>query len=213
MMIRKNSFLAAALIGLGTAGVANAGSVLQFDVNSFTAVASGAFSTGFTGSVTMTKDANTNLNDILIDGASQNIATGQLAAFTGVINIVSGVVTSGAFSLTDVSGSSYETQIIGGSGVVGTAAGSSGPFTITGLTFNGLFTNLVNGTDFAGVDVSSWDIGGVSGSFLEFKFGPDANGVDTDADADIFAMVPMPSPVLMGVGGLAGVAGLRRRRA
>lgn len=205
---------AAALVGLGTAGAASADTVLQFDVNSLTAMASGPFGTNFTGAVTLMDDANSTLSDMLIDGTAQNIASGQLGSFLGVINIAAGVVTGGSFSLTDINGAVYSAQIVGNSGTVGTAVGQTGPFTIDGLTFLGGFTNLLAGNLFAGVDVTAWaNQGALSGSFLQFKFGPDAQGIDTDADVDIFAVVPTPAPIAMGLAGLAGLGVTRRRRA
>ncbi len=205
---------AAALVGFGATNAANAEQVLQFDVNSLTATASGPFGTGFTGTVTLSDDANSTLTDMLIDGSAQNIAAGQLADFSGTITIMGGTVTGGSFSITDINGAVYSASIVALSGNVGTAAGQTGPFTIDGLTFAGGFANLMNGTDFAGVDVSTWDIpGAIRGSFLEFKFGPNAQGIDTDADVDIFAVVPMPAPAAMAFVGLGGLATLRRRRA
>ena len=205
---------AAALVGMGTAGAVNADTVLQFDVNSLTAMASGPFGTNFTGAVTLMDDANSTLSDLLIDGTAQNIASGQLGSFAGTINIVAGVVTGGSISITDTNGAMYAALIAGGSGTVGTAVGQSGPFTIDGLTFLGGFSNLFGGTIFAGVDVTAWaNQGALSGSFLQFKFGPDAQGIDDDADIDIFAVVPTPAPIAMGLAGLAGLGLTSRRRA
>lgn len=204
---------AAALVGLGGAGAASADTVLQFDVNSLTATASGPFGLGFTGSVTLAKDGNSTLTDLLIDGSAQNIAPGQLAAFSGVINLAAGGVTGGSFTITDIGGASYTALIANGVGSVGTAVGQTGPFTIDGLTFSGAFSNLAAGNKFAGVDVSAWAaISSINGSFLQFKFGPDQQGVDSDADADIFAVVPMPAPAALGFVGLAGLGMIRRRR-
>lgn len=204
---------AATLVGLGGAGLASADTILQFDVNSLTATANGAFGTGFTGSVTLADDVNSSLAGMLIDGVNQNIAAGQLADFTGSITITAGAVTGGSFTIMDTSGATYSASILGGSGSVGTSAGQTGPFTIDGLTFNGVFANLSGGTDFAGVDVTAWNqVPMITGSFLEFKFGPNLQGVDDDADVDIFASVPTPAAATMGLAGLAGLGVTRRRR-
>ncbi len=191
---------------------AMAGNEIQFDVNSVTAVASGPFGTGFTGTITLSDDANSTLSAILINGSDQGIASGQLSDFSGTITLVGGVVTGGSFTLEANGSETYMASIVAGSGTVGTSAGSTGPFTIDGLTFMGAFSGLTGGTDFAGVDVTPWAGGAVRGSFLEFKFGPNASGVDTDADVDIFAVVPVPAPAALAAAGLVGLASTRRRR-
>ncbi|RMH27960.1 MAG: hypothetical protein D6693_04305 [Planctomycetota bacterium] len=213
---------AAALAGLGAAGLAEANQVLQFDVNSLTATADGPFGTGFTGTITLVDDGNSSLAGMLIDGANQNIAPNQLGDFTGSISIVGGTVTGGTFMIMDTGGAQYHASIVAGSGSVNASAGQTGPFTIDGLTFAGFFSNLVGGTDFAGVDVSAWDgAPSLSGSFLQFKFGPTQVAmvegqslfIDDDADVDIFAVVPTPIGSAMGLAGLACVGVTRRRRA
>ncbi len=213
-MRMKCMIAASALIGLSAVGAAHAGNELQFDVNSLTASANGVFGTGFTGSVSLVDDSNSTLTDMLINGTAQGIAAGQLGSFTGSITIVAGAVTGGSFTITDTSGASYTATIVNGSGTVSNSPGATGPFRIDGLTFNGTFAGLSGGTDFAGVDVTTWSsVQPLTGSFLQFKFGPDAQGVDTNTDIDIFAVVPLPTPVGLGVAGLVGIAGLRRRRA
>ncbi len=187
---------------------ANAGAELQFDVNSLTASAPGVFSTSYTGTITLSDDGTSSLTDMLINGTAQNIAAGQLTDFSGSITIVGGVVTGGSFTLEANGTETYTASIVSGSGSVGTSAGATGPFTIDGLTFMGSFSGLTGGTDFAGVDVSKWDVTS-SGSFLEFKY---AGGTDTDSDIDIFVVVPMPAAASLGAVGLVGLVGVRRRR-
>ncbi|MFG0274468.1 MAG: hypothetical protein ACF8QF_05375, partial [Phycisphaerales bacterium] len=65
------------LIAVGAfafAGAANAGSLLQIDLNSLTATASSAgFSTSFTGTISLSHDGNSTLNGIKINGTTQTI--------------------------------------------------------------------------------------------------------------------------------------------
>jgi hypothetical protein len=205
--------LGTVVMGSVAVTAASAESELQFDVNSLTASAAGAFGTGYTGTVTLADDGNSSLTDILIDGTAQGIAAGQLGSFTGSITIVAGTVTGGSFTITDTSGASYSASIVNGSGTVSSSPGATGPFRIDGLTFSGVFAGLVGGTDFAGVDVTTWSSAEpLTGSFLQFKFGPGAGGVDEDADIDIFVTVPLPTPVGLAGVGLIGLATLRRRR-
>lgn len=216
-MTRGFCALAVAAFAVGSA---SATTVLQFDVNALTATAvpggGGAlpFNLNFTGAVILTNtgDANAALVDIFIDGTSQNYG-GALAAvggFTATINLVLGVVTGGNLSITDVGGDNYAAVITPGSGQVDDPSGQAGPFSITGLTFAGFFS----GNAFANVNVTPWNTNEpLSGSFLEFTFGPDANtGIDENADIDVFVVIPLPTPFGMAGVGLLGLAALRRRR-
>ena len=223
-MKTSNLYTVAALVGLGVAGAANATSVLQFDVNSLLAQAiagqgggpqpaeGAAFSATFTGALFLSDDSNSTLADMLINGSAQNIADGQLDSFFGEIDLVNGSVVGGGIAITDTSGNTYQAIISNGSGSVidlGMGADEPGRFLINGLTFAGEF----NTNTFAGVDVSLWaDAEPLTGSFLEFKFTPDMQGVDDDTDIDVFAVVPTPAPAAMGFLGLAGLGAIRRRR-
>lgn len=212
---KKRLALSAAAILAAALGAseASADSVLQFDVNGLTATAvptgGGAlpFSTSFTGTVTLEDDGNSSLAGIFIDSTDQGYA-GTLSDFTGSIFISSGAVTGGSFTITDTGGDFYTASILGG-GSVGTAVGQSGPFTIDGLTFAGDFSDAM----FANVDISIFEAEEpVSGSFLEFTFGPDGTtGIDSDADIDVFVVVPSPSAALAAIP-MLGILGLRRRR-
>lgn len=199
----------AAVAAAALSSAAQAGTELQMDLNSLTATANGPFGTNFTGTITLTKDSNSTLNAILIDGVDQNIASGQLNALTGSITIAGGTVTGGSFSVTDTSNNVYTASIVNASGTVTTSAGQTGPFRIDGLTFQGFFNNAT----FAGVDVTDWQsVQPLNGSFLQFKFGPNANGVDIDSDVDLFVVVPIPTAVGMASLGLLGIGSIRRRR-
>jgi hypothetical protein len=203
---------AAALALMASAGVASATQVLQIDVNSLTATAAPGFGLGYTGSVDLTTNGNTELAGILINGANQSIS-GTLDAFSGTIELVNGNVAGGSFSVSVLESdmmtvNTYSASISGAEGAVNTQAGQG--FSIDGLTFNGTFSSAV----FAGVDVSDWfDAQPLPGSFLQFAFNPNAQGVDADSDIDIFVAVPLPAGGAMAAAGLVGLAGVRRRRA
>ncbi len=203
------------LIALGAfaiTGVAHANTLLQIDLNSLTATASSAgFSTSFTGTISLSDDANSTLNGVKIDGTSQTIGAGfVLSSLTGSITTVGGAVTGGSFSVSVSDGfttDTYTASIVAGSGSINTQAGQG--FTIDGLTFSGFFSS----TSFAGVNVSVWDSNEpLTGSFLNFAFDPGAGTTDADADLDVFVVVPLPTGAGLGLAGLIGLAGVRRRR-
>ena len=200
----------AALAVLAGASTANATQVLQIDVNSLTSTAGPGFDTNYTGDVTLSTNGNSELAGILIGGVNQGI-TGTLSDFVGTISLVNGMVMGGSIMI-DVLESdamtmnTYAASIVSGIGQVNTQAGQG--FSIDGLTFDGSFTS----TTFAGVDVTKWfDAMPLRGSFLEFAFSPDDQGVDSDADIDVFVTVPLPAGGALAFAGLAGIAGVRRR--
>lgn len=188
------------------------GGILQMDINSVSAQArgqgggAGPFGgVGHTGSVHLSSNANTALAEIILNGASQNIAPNQLQSFSGIINLVAGNVVGGNFSMTVVGGATFNTQIQGGFGQVNTQAGQG--FRIDGLLTSALFSS----DPFAGVAITPWfNAQPLDGSFINFSFNPNANGFDGDTSLDIFLI---PSPAAGGVLGLAmaGFAGRRRR--
>lgn len=204
------------------AAAASAATQLLIDVNGLAAqatLANGANGFGgltHTGSITLSKDNNSVLAGVAIDGINQAITPGLSMNFAGVINLVNGQVTGGSFMISMSDGSSYSASIASGVGAVATQAGQG--FQIDGLTFNGLFNDsgLPGFVDrFAGVNISPWAIGEpLAGSFLHFAFRPDASGRDADTDTDIFVVTSIPAPmaVTAGMFGLAAVAGVRRRR-
>lgn len=209
-MFKRIGMLAAALM-LGTAvSSANATTELQIDVNSITATASSAFSTTFTGTVTLTDDVNSSIAGVLINGTNQTIV-GTLLDFSGSITLVGGVVTGGSITIEDSANTVYTASIVAGSGTVqGSGSPAVGaPFKIDGLTFNGTF----NASTFMGVDVSLWTaVQPLGGSFLEFKFSPDAvTYTDSDTDIDVFVTVPLPMGAWIGGAAAFGLIGFRRR--
>jgi len=173
----------------------------------------GGFGLDFTGSISMTDDATSILAGVLIDGMSQSI-NGTLSTFSGQIDFVNGDVDGGNFTVTvlendGITLNSYTAQITQGVGDISTQAGAPGQFSIDGLTFEGFFSSDV----FAGVDVSDWnEAEPLIGSFIQFKFAPNASGVDTDSDIDIFVVIPLPAGGALASAGLIGLLGVRRRR-
>lgn len=209
----KVAAVAAAFAGLTAFGASSAQATtkLQFDVNSLTAQVNGPFSSTFTGTIVLSDDADSVLSDILINGAAQGIAAGQLADFQGEIELVNGQVVGGFFYLEDTSGNSYQASILASGQVTDIGGSDPGPYLINGLTFNGTFSS----NTFAGVDVSAWsDNQPLSGSFLQFKFGPNDQGIDVNVDADIFVVVPNPAVAVgaLPLLGLIGAGYIRRRR-
>jgi hypothetical protein len=213
-MQTKTMYLASAGLIAALAGGANAANALQIDVNALTgqALDSGGNAGAFgglthTGSIMLSGDASSTLAGILFDGANQPIAAGQFQSFAGTINLVNGGVTGGSLMLALQNGDMFSATIVGGAGQVNVQAGQG--FSIDGL----LTTAQFNASTFAGVDITPWfSEQPLNGSFLNFTFGPDANGTDINTDIDIFVAIPSPL-----AGGLAGVGlmGLaaRRRRA
>lgn len=194
------------------AGAAQANSYAQIDVNGLEADAGGAFSTTFSGTISLSKDANASFNGVKINEVDQGVdlSTWTLSAFTGSITLSSGTVTGGSFSVSVTDGSTtdtYAATITSSSGDVDTQSGQG--FNIDGLTFAGTFSS----STFAGVDVSNaFSIQPLTGSFLNFAFSPDSSGFDSDADMDIFVVIPLPAGAGLGLAGLAGLACVRRRR-
>lgn len=211
-IVKKASLVApaAALAMLAGASTASATQVLQIDVNALTATAGAGFGTGYTGNVVLSTNANSELAGILIEGVNQGIS-GTLDNFAGTINLVGGAVTGGSFSIDvleadNVTVNTYSASIESGAGQVNTQAGQG--FSIDGLTFAGAFTSAT----YAGVDVTKWfDAQPLRGSFLQFAFNPDANGVDSGSDIDVFVTVPLPAGGALAFAGMAGLVGVRRR--
>jgi len=178
--------------------------------DALTATAGPGFDDSYTGTVDLTTNSNTGLAGILINGVGQSFA-GTLDAFSGSIELDGGMVDGGSFSVSvleadNVTVNTYSASIVSGEGQVNPQAGQG--FSIDGLTFQGAFTSSV----FAGIDVSDWfDAQPLPGSFIQFAFNPNAQGVDPDSDVDIFVTVPLPAGGAMAFAGLAGLASVRRR--
>jgi len=190
----RNALLGAVAAMAGAATPALAGlplGELQIDINSFTTTVNDPpFDVNYTGSITMSDDANSELADILIDGVEQ-VTTGSLASFMGEIDFVNGNVVGGFFDVMVVESdgvtmNSYSASIGDQEGNISPQAGQG--FSIDGLTFNGLFSS----STFAGIDVEDWsEDQPLNGSFIQFQFNPTVPKLgilpfDDETDIDIF---------------------------
>ena len=218
--------LVALLSVLGAAGAACATPVLQFDVNQFAvqsfnsagaAVAFGGMS--HTGSLQFSNGQGI-LNGIFVQTTpngnfvNAGFSGFNLTTFDGQINLVNGMVTGGNIVLRINNGDQFTCNITPNSGSVTNFVG--GGFKIEGLSHNGLF----NDATFGNVNVSPWfgsqGAAGLLGSFLQFNFNPNAQGV-ANSDMDYFvdaSTVPLPLAAWTGFATIAGalaVGRLRRR--
>lgn len=204
----KRSAILTAVAVLGATSAATAVPLELFiDINTLTATYSGGagFNTNSSGSITLSMNGNSNLNDVRIDGVQQAISS-TLFSFTATINLVNGGVTGGSISTSNADGTSYVASIRNGFGNISTQQGQG--FSIDGLTFDGFFGSAL----YAGVNVTPWFASQPdNGSFLNFAFNPNNNGVDINTDIDLYVLVPMPAAAGLGLAGLAGL-GIRRRR-
>ena len=189
---------------------------MQLDINSIQVRAGGPFDgTTHTGTLTITEATNSTLAGILVDGQSQGgYGLGDTLA---EIELVGGNVVGGFMSVMDSDGNTY-TADIGQGGRVNVQAGRG--FRIDGHTFEGVFA-AGGGDDEAGVSVFFGNVDVTSlfganatnntleGSFLLASFNPNDQGIDTNADLDVFII---PTPGTVALAGLAGVAVLRRKR-
>lgn len=219
----------AAVAALGARN-AEAGSELQFDLNSITTTITdntngGVFDTSFTGSLRLGHDDNSVLSRIIIDGASvgfdNDLSDGDgwaLSHLSAKINIVNGDVVGGfvyieaeryAGGVATADTDTYTADIAAGIGGVRAQAGQG--YTIDGLTIQGMFSDHT----FAGVDVTPWfNAQPLAGSFLNFSFDPGENpfGSDENSHLDVFVVVPLPLPGLIGLAGGGFLTIIRRRR-
>ncbi|HBS30105.1 MAG TPA: hypothetical protein DEB06_11815 [Phycisphaerales bacterium] len=222
----KTSLLLAAGLVAGLSGSAMAATEVQLDVNGLTAVASGTtFNASFTGSLTLSGDANSSLQSVLLDGAAAGGFTGPFAgallSFAATFSFVGGNISGVGIAVgvdtnaDTVIDDTYTTSVVGGVGNIDADAGVPGAWVVTAKTAGGAF----NSATFAGVNVSDFFNMLLPGNFINFKINGSAiNGstrTDNDVDIDIFArtqIIPLPSAVGLASVGLFGVAGVRRRR-
>jgi hypothetical protein len=221
--MKTQKLLAAAAL-LATAGSALAVTELQIDINALRAQSYNSNATkGFSGVnhsgyIILSSGSATNLAEILINGNAQGIAANMLMSVSGRIDLDNGFVTGGDLTVTLMNNAGVFTADIPDTsgdvtpGRVRLQAGQG--FSIDGLVMNGMFDM----DTFAGVDVSLWHANEpLSGSFIEFAFGPNGLGFDGDTNLDVFLPVedrpgiPAPLAGFMGGFGLLGL-GARRRR-
>lgn len=208
--MRTHSRVVPAFALLAASGLGQAG-VLQFDLNSLASQAQGPGGgnapfngVNHTGAVVLSSTSNSTLAEVLIDGAAQNIAPGQLQSFSGTINLVNGMVMGGGMSFTLTGGEVFSAQIQSGVGQVNTQAGQ-------GFRIDGLLNNVTLSADpFAGVSITPFfNAQPLEGAFLNFAFNPNAGGFDNVTSLDIFVV---PSPAAAGLLALGGAFASRRRR-
>lgn len=215
--------LIASVGALMLGGSALAATELAIDINSLSvhSTNAGGASVAFgglshTGSLVLSQDGNSILAGVARDGVSQTITAGLSMIMGGRIDLVAGAVTGGYVDVIMSDGSEFEAQLVAGVGVITVQAGQG--FKVDGLLFGGLFTDsglpgFVN--EFAGVNITDFTVEEpLAGSFLNFAYAPDANGLDLNADLDItleIDTVPLPTTAALGFAALAGIASRRRR--
>lgn len=208
------TFLTCAVAGgvLGLCGPANAAMTLHIDLNSISVTADGAFDgETHTGGLIVGMDLDSELHRLEIDGVSQSMSA-HLVGLDGNVQLENGAVVGGDFLVTLSDGASYAASVGSGAGDVSPQPGQG--FMVDGLTGSGAFDELADGKDFGGVDVTPWlDVrGGVDGSFLLFGFGPNASGLDSDVNLELYLVdVPAPGTVVLGSMGMA-FANRRKRQ-
>lgn len=207
--MKRSTILAAALVA-AAATASQAATTLQLDLNSIVVSGGAGFDQNFSGTLTLGTDANSSLAGILLNGTGIGPGAGwSLSSLVGTIDISGGTISGGSFTITagdGISTDTYTAAIVNGVGSITFEAGIG--WRLNGVTFNGLFS----GDTFAGTDVSVFNAAEpLSGAFTEFAFSPDAAGIDTDANMDVFVTIPLPTTAAMASLPLLGLA-VRRRR-
>lgn len=215
MIMRHVSMSAAAICCLSGAGLA-ANTSLQLDLRALAAQSfdsSGSpgpfIGLNHTGSLGLSADTASSLSAIRINGTPQTLASGQLNAVSGSIDLGNGTVLGGSISVALNNGDTFTAQIA--SGVGGVSAQPGQGFSINGAYFNALFS----GSTFGGINISQYfNAQPLSGTYLLFELNPvlvfNGEGIDEAVDLTI-SLVPSPgaaAPLAVGVLGFAS----RRRR-
>lgn len=189
---------------------------IQLDVNGLTLQARDAaghdvaFGAGpFTGSLAFGLGDNANLNSVLIDGAARPEYHGTLAGVTGHLDFIDDALSGGMLSVAvrnpDATLDTYGLSLVPGSGALFRATNGLLLRTVghvaKGDTAGGAFDKAT----FGGVNVAPWFTNGpVPGSFIAFKYNPDATGFGSSVDLDLTAAAPTAAPLPSAAwGGLA----------
>lgn len=217
---------AVAVVALVLASPARAESItrIQLDVNGVTLQArdaagqNAAFGAGpFTGSLAFGAGQFSNLNSVLVDGTARPEYHGVFAGVSGQVNFVNDAVAGGALSVAvrnpDATLDTYQFSFAPQSGSLYHTTDALLLLTVgnqaKGDTIGGTFDKA----RFGGVDVTPWFASGpVNGTFLAFKYNPNAAGFDGAADLDLAASVtavPLPSAAWGGVALLVMLGAVR----
>lgn len=192
---------------------------LQFDLNSITISAmddqEGASSFDgltHTGLLVLSSDADSALTTY-VDGSGLPalLRGGPMGAFSfdGIIELVNGEIVGGAFSI-EVDGTVVSTAVMPDQGGVNNQMTvTGGAFRLDGRTENGAISDDMLGN----IDVSNFGLTAYIGNFLGIDFTPNAAGVDSSADLEIFitSQVPAPAPLAISALGVSLLAVNRRR--
>ena len=214
------------LVVLPSAAFAASVPMLDIDINSLTIRSFDGFGgTGnevpfdgitHTGSLVLGTDEGANpthLAALSIDLVAQTAPT--LSSISGFIDLNNGMIDGGNVTVavdgTSTATDTYTFDLVGGSGQMHDFRPFNFGFFLSADTEEGRFS----GPTFGVVDVALWDkFEPLDGTFVQFKFEPDAAGLDMDADVDlrVLAVVPVPSSLWTGLSLLACLGSFRLYR-
>ena len=214
---------------LSAASAVQAATLLEMDLNDIV-VSRGsetAFSTSFTGTLTLSKDSDAAIVDIRKGnpGFTPSLIaslTSNLSDLNGEIELTNGVVSGGFINIALSNGDAYSANITGGSAVFNSVAGQ---FLVAANTDDGTFTDVGADGLFGGVNIDEF-VGNLNGTHEGglFQFGYNGNAIDDEVslEAEVVSLedeqgpvIPLPASAVVGGAMLAGMGALRmlRRRA
>lgn len=218
--LAAGALVATAALGAGTA---EAGTFNRFGVglqNLSTTRTAGTFDVSFSGTLTVSMDADSTFDEIILDDVGGFSTNGfVLSAFSSTLEFTAGAITSGYISLSVTNGSRTDSIDADLRFSPNAISGSPGSWSITGLLMNGEFSSTDSGfgtTDFtfAGWDIKDfWLRQGIGGALFGdlFKFRYNGSPSDDNTGAELTLVIPAPPAVLWGLAGLAGLAIGRKR--